>query len=668
MKRILVTGGAGFLGSHLVDRLLLRHDDLSVSDAEVVVVDNFSPGAEENLSRHPRLTVFYGNVADPHDLAAAGKVDEIYHLACPASPVHYQADQVTTMETAVMGTRRVLEYARRCRARVFIASTSEVYGDPLVHPQREDYWGNANPYGPRACYSDDTEVLTKRGWVLFQALRKGVDEVATIDPEQRVEFVRPTEIIRQHYRGDLLHFSNLKMDLLVTPNHKMIDERSGRQFVQADAPVEWKHRHAPVSGTWPEWEVPARWPLPPAPPNAKVTFEDVALDDWLEFVGIYLAEGCVYVQTQEQEVNGKMYPKISYRVLLAHDHGWKEERMRALLARLQLSNKQLALALEPFGRKSLYKCVPREYMDLPPAKLRILFEGMMFDGQHPEQRAYFTSSRALADAMQEIAIKIGLGATIAHVSAAQNPYSDIDGFRVNLRPPVQAHYTAPVRVPYDGEVWCVDAPPHHTLLVRRGGKAIFCGNCYDEGKRAAEALSWCFHKQHGVDVRIARIFNTYGPRMRFDDGRVVSNFVLQALRNEPITIYGNGQQTRSFCYVSDLVRGFTALMALAASDTQDPRHRVNYPVNLGNPGEFTMVELAQLVVKGVRGPMPVFENPLPAFDYRPLPPDDPTRRRPDIGRATGLLRWTPQVQLAEGLAATISDFRARLDAPARATA
>ncbi|MBI1171369.1 NAD-dependent epimerase/dehydratase family protein [bacterium] len=164
--------------------------------------------------------------------------------------------------------------------------------------------------------------------------------------------------------------------------------------------------------------------------------------------------------------------------------------------------------------------------------------------------------------------------------------------------------------------------------------------CYDEGKRCAETLFFDYHRQYGVNIRVARIFNTYGPRMRPDDGRVVSNFIVQALRGEPITLYGSGLQTRSFCYVDDLVRGLMALME--APDT------VPLPCNLGNPAEFTMRQLAQLVLE-ITGSRSI-------LIHRPLPQDDPTQRRPDITRAQEHLGWSPSVQLEEGLRRTIHYF------------
>jgi UDP-glucuronate decarboxylase len=165
--------------------------------------------------------------------------------------------------------------------------------------------------------------------------------------------------------------------------------------------------------------------------------------------------------------------------------------------------------------------------------------------------------------------------------------------------------------------------------------------CYDEGKRIAETLTYDYHRQHNLDVRVVRIFNTYGPRMLENDGRVVSNFIAQALAGNPLTIYGDGSQTRSFCYASDLISGFIQLMA---SD-------YIYPVNIGNPGEYTILELASAVKEMI--------NPGSELIFKPLPSDDPRRRRPDISKANALLDWEPKISLAEGLKSTIDYFRQR---------
>jgi dTDP-glucose 4,6-dehydratase len=162
---------------------------------------------------------------------------------------------------------------------------------------------------------------------------------------------------------------------------------------------------------------------------------------------------------------------------------------------------------------------------------------------------------------------------------------------------------------------------------------------YDEAKRFAEAMTMAYHRYHGLETRIARIFNTYGPRMRPNDGRVVSNFINQALRGEPLTVYGDGSQTRSFCYVSDMVEGLYRLLMSSEVD----------PINLGNPKEFTVIELAHMVLRAVGGPSTI--------EFYPLPTDDPRIRQPDIGRARARLGWEPTVEITEGLARTIHYFR-----------
>lgn len=168
--------------------------------------------------------------------------------------------------------------------------------------------------------------------------------------------------------------------------------------------------------------------------------------------------------------------------------------------------------------------------------------------------------------------------------------------------------------------------------------------CYDEGKRSAETLFFDFHRQFGTEIKVARIFNTYGPRMSFNDGRVVSNFIVQALKNEPISIYGDGSQTRSFCYVSDLIDGFISLMF--------SKKEVTGPINLGNPREFTMLELAEKVIKATQSKSTI--------EFHELPQDDPKQRKPDISKAQTILNWNPKVDLEKGLDLTVSEFRMRI--------
>ncbi|WP_373295591.1 MULTISPECIES: UDP-glucuronic acid decarboxylase family protein [Asticcacaulis] len=306
MKRILVTGGAGFLGSHLCERLLGE-------GAHVICLDNFYTGAHVNIQHlrdHPNFELLRHDITHPLFI----ECDEIYNLACPASPIHYQRDPVQTIKTSVMGSVNMLGLAKRLKAKIFQASTSEVYGDPSVHPQPESYWGNVNTIGPRSCY--------------------------------------------------------------------------------------------------------------------------------------------------------------------------------------------------------------------------------------------------------------------------------------------------------------------------------------DEGKRCAETLFFDYRRQHGLNIKVVRIFNTYGPRMHPNDGRVVSSFIVQALMGRDITIFGEGLQTRSFCYADDLIEGFVRLM-----NTPDD---ITGPINIGNPGEFTMLELAQMVIDITGSKSKIV--------HMPLPQDDPKQRRPDITQAQEKLGWEPKVPLREGLTKTVNYF------------
>jgi UDP-glucuronate decarboxylase len=192
-------------------------------------------------------------------------------------------------------------------------------------------------------------------------------------------------------------------------------------------------------------------------------------------------------------------------------------------------------------------------------------------------------------------------------------------------------YGDPVISPQDEEYW----GNVNTIGVR---------SCYDEGKRAAETLFSDYRRQYDVDTKIARIFNTYGPRMALDDGRVVSNFIVQALLGKPITMYGDGSQTRSFCYVDDLITGLISLLM--------KEKNVSGPINIGNPGEFTILELAQLVIE--------LTNSNSSIEFRTLPSDDPKQRKPDISKAKSVLQWEPTVQLREGLVKAIPYFEARI--------
>uniref|UniRef100_A0A0E0DQH8 UDP-glucuronate decarboxylase n=1 Tax=Oryza meridionalis TaxID=40149 RepID=A0A0E0DQH8_9ORYZ len=474
--RVLVTGGAGFVGSHLVDRLVERGDS-------VIVVDNLFTGRKENVVHHfgnPNFEMIRHDVVEPILL----EVDQIYHLACPASPVHYKYNP-----TNVVGTLNMLGLAKRINARFLLTSTSEVYGDPLQHPQVETYWGNVriarifNTYGPRMCI-DDGRVVSN---FVAQALRK---EPLTVygDGKQTRSFQYVSDLVEGLMR--LMEGEHVGPFNLGNPGEFTMLELA--KVVQDTID-----------------------------PNAKIEFRPNTQDD---------------------------------------PHKRKPDIGRA---------KEL-LGWEP--KIPLHKGLPLMVTD---------FRKRIFGDQD--------STATTTGGQQGL---LALGRQLVHVQTETN--------RNRVR------------------------------------------SCYDEGKRTAETLTMDYHRGANLEVRIARIFNTYGPRMCIDDGRVVSNFVAQALRKEPLTVYGDGKQTRSFQYVSDLVEGLMRLM--------EGEHVG--PFNLGNPGEFTMLELAKVVQDTI--------DPNAKIEFRPNTQDDPHKRKPDIGRAKELLGWEPKIPLHKGLPLMVTDFRKRI--------
>ncbi|MBJ7901369.1 MAG: NAD-dependent epimerase/dehydratase family protein [Cyanobacteria bacterium RI_101] len=639
--RILVTGGAGFIGSHLIDRLMEQGH-------EVVCLDNFYTGAKRNLAQwrqHPNFELARHDVTEPIRL----EVDQVYHLACPASPVHYQFNPVKTIKTNVLGTLYMLGLAKRVQARFLLASTSEVYGDPTVHPQTEDYRGNVNPIGPRACYDPETEILTEQGWVRFPDLQCGV-KVATLNSNNQIEYHLPDEYIVQPYIGHLLHFANSKFDLCVTPNHQMyVRSKTGKlTFLEARSQVYW-HSWRVLTGAEFIAEEQEWFDLGDAPPNSKVSIRRIRMDDWLEFLGYYISEGCVHIRKRVREVNGCDYDVADYNILIAQQNPEGRQIISKCLGRLgfkffdsdhhqfRICSKQLATILQPLG-KSGDKYIPREFLKLNQRQSKILLDALILgDGSSRGNRhTYYTKSEQLANDVQELALRCGYAASVVSHAVGRDLY------RVNIRLAKDANLVEPDVLPFTGKVYCVNVK-NHVICVRRNGRASFCGNCYDEGKRVAETLAFEYYREHKVDIRVARIFNSYGPRMQEQDGRVVSNFIVQALQGHPLTVYGDGSQTRSFCYVSDLVEG---LMRLMNGDYVGP-------VNLGNPGEYTILELAQKIQARI--------NPAAELIFKPLPEDDPKQRQPDITRAQTYLNWQPTIPLDQGLEWTIADFKARLE-------
>ena len=630
------------MGSHLCDRCLAEGH-------EVVAVDNLVTGSPDNIAHldSPRFSFRHQNISE--GIFIDGPVDFILHFASPASPVDYLELPIQTLKVGALGTHNALGLARAKGAGLLLASTSEIYGDPLVHPQREDYWGNVNSIGPRGCYDRETEILTETGWVKFPDLLPGT-KVATLNPQGRVEYHLPDEYIVQPHHGELHHFKNSKMDLCVTPDHKMYvrSKTDQMRFMRADEiryPKSWR---VPTGARF-EGQEREFFELGTAPRNAKTSVERIAMDDWLEFLGYYLSEGCVHVRKRTQIVAGKTYQTCAHNVLIAQEKAFGRFKIAACLSKLgfrfydsdhhqfRIQSVQLGQILAPLG-KSGDKFIPREFLQLSIRQSRILFDALMLGDGTPkgEGYVYYSKSKQLADDVQELALRCGFAASVS-----LPPGRDV--YRVNIRQPIEAKLAEMKLVPYDDMVYCVNVP-NHVICVRRDGRSVWCGNCYDEAKRFAEAIVMAYHRMHGIDTKIVRIFNTYGPRMRLKDGRIVPNFVRQALSGDPLTIYGDGSQTRSFCYATDLIDGIYRLMM----------SKENLPVNIGNPHEFTVLEFADLVKKLTDSASPLV--------FEPLPEDDPKQRQPDISKARETLGWEPRIELEEGLGLTLKYFRERLKA------
>jgi len=648
MAKILVTGGAGFIGSHLCRKLLDSGD-------EVLCVDNFFTGTKDNildLLDNKKFDFLRHDVTFPLYV----EVDQIYNLACPASPIHYQFDPVQTTKTSVHGAINMLGLAKRTKARILQASTSEVYGDPEIHPQPESYWGRVNPIGIRSCFSQDTEILTKNGWKYLKEVMKN-DEIATLNINGIIEYQLPSEIIKQRYQGELIEFKNDKIDLMVTPNHKMyVKKRDSKKFelIEAFRNIPWNRANMKKDADWKGKE--EKWFVLPKVKNCKSKMVDrISMDDWLEFMGYYISEGCAYLRKRKRTIKQKEYSSVDYNILIAQDrikskNNWN--RIKKCLERLpfkfyhsddhqfRICNKQLFEYLRQFG-KSKDKFIPTELKNLSKRQLKILCDALMLGDGNKKGTDFHSSSKKLIGDFQELLLKLGLAGSIGTKDKRKkNPVYHVHILTNNKRNFLTPLYPKREIKWYDDYVYCVNVP-NHVIYVRRNGKAQFCGNCYDEGKRCAETLFFDYWRQHKMDIRVIRIFNTYGPNMHPNDGRVVSNFIVQALKNEDITIYGNGSQTRSFQYVDDLIEGMTRMM-------NNDQNFIG-PVNLGNPNEFTIKQLAEKVLE-------LIPESKSKIIYKDLPADDPKQRQPDISLAKEKLSWEPTIQLEEGLKKTIAYF------------
>ncbi len=770
--RVVVSGGAGFLGSHLCRALLDRGD-------EVVCLDNLVTGVADNISDlvgGERFTFVRHDVSN--HVIVDGDVDAVMHLASPASPKDFTSIPIKILKVGSLGTHNLLGLARAKGARFFLASTSEVYGDPLVHPQPETYWGNVNPVGPRGVYDeskrfaeamtmayhrqhgldvrivrifnsiladeqvlydDGVELRRESAESLASRLAGTVDlagySVPAFDRDGRVTAANAAAFIG--HRTDARCFevrTRYGRTIKVTGDHSLFVEGSdgtpvarpvrdlrvgdrvaiaGRVAVperdrtcvdlrevwewagydawalmlldQGLADAAWERRselfalieahHRPDKPRWRNhiwgqirsFRDRRRLPLGAVlalglavPEDVRVRWrvgghaQDLPLllhitDDLLWLLGLFVAEGCWFEQPPKSRFISiccdaetlARATKIIERDLGLHVV--QASASEAHAASIYVHSRLLLLVLDFLGFGPGEKRVPGWVLGLPLGRLKWFIEGYREgDGVHSgkkfiaaERHEFSTTSSALKDDLVVALGRFGLVPSVGHYT------TQIKNKTGDRKYPFW-HLTVCKVSPWSPLDW--DRGVTQTLQARRFGDLVWAPvRRIVEVPSTERVYDFCvpglenFWAGSGIMAH-----NTYGPRMRPDDGRVVSNFFMQALRGEPLTVYGDGGQTRSFTYVDDEVRGFLALLD---SDYVGP-------MNIGNPNEFTVLQLAELVLEltGSRSKV----------EYRDLPVDDPTQRRPDITLARRVLGWEPEVPLHEGLERTIEWFRGRV--------
>jgi UDP-glucuronate decarboxylase len=670
---VLVTGGCGFLGLNL-----LRHLAKNNLASQIIIVDNgitcSFTNAEIEITRlqldHPSIKfhLYKLDICSPEIqfLKARFKmIHQIYHFASLASPVFYKQFPQETLDVGYIGTKNMLELCRYYKCKFLFSSTSEVYGDPLLHPQAESYYGNVNSYGTRSCFSSDTEILTKDGFKLFSELTKS-DYVATLNDDNCLEYNVPDEIIKERYIGTMYEFKNLNIDLNVTPNHKMyVRKRDHAKFclLPADSNINWNRSGLQKTCIYEGDE--EQWFYFPDDvkglKNQKNPFvERVEMDAWVEFMGYYLTEGHTRISTQKKKhPNGKVYENGIFKVQISQSESAnpeKFEKIKQCLDKLPfhyniskagnsyfvISNKQLAFYLKRFG-KSKDKFIPNELLSLSRRQLQILLDALVLgDGtiskKNSRWKSFFSCSYQLMTNVQEILIKLG---TFGNIAKPSN--RTVYHMTINSRPERNYTYSSPTINEYDGFVYCVNVK-NHVVLVRRNGKVVFCGNCYDESKRVAESLIYTYKQLYNIDTRIVRIFNTYGPHMNLRDGRIVTEIAKGLLLGEPLQIYGNGLQTRSLNYVDDTI---TSIVAVMQSDYSSP-------VNVGSDNELS---INQLVVEFQKIYREHFDpNSTLNIHYTGIDKDDPKTRKPCLKLHRQILGVMPVTPLDIGLYRTLQYF------------
>lgn len=760
MARVVVTGGAGFLGSHLCHRLLERGD-------EVVCLDNLITGSItniEDLFGHPGFSFVELDVST--FIHVPGDVDAVLHFASPASPIDFERIPIQILKVGSLGTHNALGLAKAKGAKFFLASTSEVYGDPLVHPQSETYWGNVNPIGPRGVYDEakrfaeamtmayhrhhgldtrivrifnsilaDEQVLYDDGRELRRetaaalAARLGgqidlegfsvpaFDSFGTIESSTTSAFVgHPTAArcfeVRTRYgrsirvtgdhslfvRGaDGLPVARPVNDLVVgdevaiagrvdVPERDRIsvsvvdlwDESGGDPFeLLVTAPglgaEAWGRRHEvlshiadvhrPTSRNWRNsiWSQifsmrdNDRVPLAvlrhlgvPVPSGASCRIKRrgrtvdlpvvVSLSNevlWL--LGLYVAEGSWQQSSHDSFITLSADDDLLDRAQKVIErelglHVVRQAGSSARAASLAVHGSLLLKVLASLGFGGGRKRIPGWILGLPVARLKWFVEGYREgDGVHSgkkfEEQVRHEFSTVSDELKDDLIVALARFGIVPSVGRYETTLKQKTGDRTY---PFW-RLTVPKVSPWSPLDW--DRGVHQTMQAERTGDLIWAPvKEIVEIEATPLVYDFCVPgKENFWAGTGVMAHNTYGPSMRPDDGRAVSNFIVQALQGQDITVFGDGSQTRSFTYVDDEVRGFLALLD---SD-------VIGPVNIGNPNEFTILQLAEIVIDVTGSSSKIIHEPLPV--------DDPMQRKPDITKATELLGWKPQIELREGI-------------------
>ena len=724
-KTILVTGGAGFLGSHLCEYLLSRKHI-------VYCVDNLYSSSISNIEHLIGQQNFYFLEEDitndfVRKLDNPNSITIVYNLACPASPVHYQRDPVQTVKTSVLGTINCLELAKRNKAILIHASTSEVYGDPLVHPQSEEYWGNVNPIGPRSCYDEgkrvaetlcrdyriqykvdarimrlfnsltaDQQVVYYLNDVLFvetfeecwKRVGSRIDHVKVpcFDRDGGFHLRQISGIHKHRVRKDIYKISTTwGKSVSVTQDHGLF-RRDIKGFPEPVFAHELKKE---------DWiAVPKRLPFIEKPivsidlqtlfgnqlnaaEENKVRLGSTGksinstltnIDDLLWFLGFYLAEGCVVDSDQNRtpcSYKGKKHR--DWCLLLSSNTKYLEKaigiihsvfdlkseikiqwskRAKGNMPFIALRSKIIVkLVCEKFGfgyGLAIQKDIPNWILQLPSAQLCSFVYGFwQGDGNHDAKTTgksviFNSSSSKIIEKLNLILLRFGI--TPSHCSfrakVSKDSIETFPAYRLTVNGLL---YNDILRFPEEKQNCFTKAhlPPDFnevkwakikSIKVRTGDEDVYDFSVPEAENFVGGSLGICCH-------------NTYGPRLARDDGRVVSNFILQALADRPLTIYGDGSQTRSFTYVDDWLRAAIAMFGLGQMG----------PINIGNPSEFTIKELAEKII--------LKTNSKSTLCYEPLPKDDPKQRKPDITKAKRLLQWEPRIDLDKGLDLTIQFYK-----------